>query len=99
MNILKQLSLLLVLAALAMVGCEKDKHSFEDLQPTVKSFFTIAAPPLELGKEIKFTNASESATSYLWDFGDSTNSTDANPAKKYAKAGIYTVKLKAYGPG
>lgn len=31
---------------------------------------------------------------YLWDFGDNTTSTVANPSKKYTATGSYTVKLK-----
>jgi choice-of-anchor A domain-containing protein len=31
---------------------------------------------------------------YLWSFGDGTTSTAANPVKKYAAAGTYSVKLK-----
>jgi outer membrane protein OmpA-like peptidoglycan-associated protein/opacity protein-like surface antigen len=31
--------------------------------------------------------------SYLWDFGDSTTSTDANPKHTYAKDGAYTASL------
>lgn len=31
---------------------------------------------------------------YFWDFGDGTNSTDANPSHPYAMSGNYTVSLK-----
>jgi choice-of-anchor A domain-containing protein len=37
--------------------------------------------------------------SYLWDFGDGTTSTIANPNKVYAAAGIYQVKLKVNALG
>lgn len=32
---------------------------------------------------------------YLWDFGDGTTSTEANPAKVYSQKGVYNVKLTA----
>jgi PKD repeat protein len=43
---------------------------------------------------VAFTDAStESPTSWLWDFGDSTTSTSQNPGKVYTAAGTYTVSL------
>jgi PKD repeat protein len=47
------------------------------------------------GLEVTFTNTSQDATSYAWDFGDGGTSTDANPVHTYAVAGIYTVSLTA----
>ncbi|MCZ3365336.1 MULTISPECIES: PKD domain-containing protein [Methanobacterium] len=37
-------------------------------------------------------------TSWLWDFGDGTTSTQKNPLHSYTRAGIYTVKLTVTGP-
>ncbi|WP_141241803.1 DUF3344 domain-containing protein, partial [Methanosarcina spelaei] len=37
-------------------------------------------------------------TSYLWDFGDGTTSTDQKPSHTYTKGGNYTVKLTVTGP-
>jgi len=45
---------------------------------------------------IQFNNTSVGATDYLWDFGDSTTSTDVNPAHTYTDTGLFTVKLIAY---
>ncbi|QEC68721.1 PKD domain-containing protein [Panacibacter ginsenosidivorans] len=33
---------------------------------------------------------------YLWDFGDQNGSTEKEPTHKYAKPGVYTVKLYSY---
>ncbi len=46
---------------------------------------------------IQFTNTSKGATSYMWTFGDSQNSssTDENPTFAYGIAGTYTVTLTA----
>jgi PKD repeat protein len=41
-----------------------------------------------------FTNKSN-GTSYLWNFGDSTTSTQANPSHDYTKFGTFTVSLVA----
>jgi PKD repeat protein len=57
---------------------------------------TSGVAPLSLN----FTNLSTgSITSYAWTFGDGTSSTSANPAKAYTLPGVYTVSLKATGPG
>lgn len=45
-----------------------------------------------------FTNTSANATSYLWDFGDNTSSTEKDPVHTYAAEGTYTVKLRSTGP-
>lgn len=47
------------------------------------------------GLTASFTNGSSNATSYSWDFGDSSSSTDANPTHDYAADGTYTVVLTA----
>ena len=44
---------------------------------------------------INFTNNSSNANSYIWDFGDGTSSTLANPTKTYTTYGNYTIKLIA----
>ncbi len=42
---------------------------------------------------VNFTNNSVDANTYLWDFGDSTTSTNQNPSHIYNHPGIYTVTL------
>jgi len=44
--------------------------------------------------DVQFTGTSElNVTSWHWDFGDGTTSTEQNPAHTYASAGTYTVNL------
>lgn len=54
------------------------------------SFTSVGA-----GLSIVFTNTSVNATSYLWNFGDNSTSTETNPTHPYALPGEYTVTLKA----
>ncbi len=41
----------------------------------------------------QFTDLSENAAEWNWDFGDGTNSTEQSPAHTYSSAGTYTVNL------
>ena len=45
--------------------------------------------------DISFTNQSQNATAYNWDFGDGSSSTDANPSHRYAVGGDYQIRLVA----
>lgn len=74
-----------IFVALAFIAfaCE------EAVIPTAS--FTYEAEDLT----VTFTNTSKDATSYIWDFGDETTSTEANPVHTYAAEGNYTVKLTA----
>ena len=48
---------------------------------------------------VVFTNTSQNATSYSWDFGDGTKSIDKNPVHEYPGKGVYKVVLTASGNG
>lgn len=45
---------------------------------------------------VSFNNASTGGVSYLWDFGDNTTSTDANPVHVYDTTGHFTVQLTVF---
>lgn len=45
------------------------------------------------GLSVKFTDQSENAEKWKWDFGDGTGSAEQNPAHIYSAAGNYTVSL------
>ena len=59
--------------------------------------FTFPSSLACVQSSIPFTNSSsiseDVVMGYLWNFGDGTISTAANPTKKYATAGNYNVKL------
>lgn len=52
--------------------------------------FTFTNPT---GTSVQFFNQSTGATSYLWDFGDGTTATSAQPSHTYTQNGVYTVTL------
>ena len=44
---------------------------------------------------VTFTNSTQGATTYTWDFGDGTSSTEMNPEHQYASAGEFEICLTA----
>ena len=57
---------------------------------------TLGQAPLT----VNFTdNSSGAVTSWLWNFGDGTTSSNENPVHTYAGAGVYSVTLTVNGPG
>ncbi len=83
-------------------GCSDTmvKPDYLHIESTPTAFFTSypqANIPVELKDALfSFLNQSDSATSYLWEFGDSTISTEINVSHTYADTGTYTVTLIAY---
>lgn len=43
---------------------------------------------------VSFTNQTQNATSYLWEFGDGTTSTEQNPVHEYTRLGSFDVTLR-----
>ncbi|MEM6525746.1 MAG: immunoglobulin-like domain-containing protein [Bacteroidota bacterium] len=71
------------------LGCGDDD---DDNLPQVVAGFTQT---IDQGiRTVTFINTSENTSKYVWDFGDSTTSTDINPIKTY-ESGEYTVTLTA----
>ena len=66
-------------------------HSCKEADPTIQ--FVISRNTADVGEEIEFTNGTQGAATYEWDFGDGTSSTEENPKKKYSKPGKFTVTL------
>lgn len=59
------------------------------------SKFAIEADDKKAPSKIAFTNNSEKAETYMWDFGDGNTSTETSPEHKYYLSGKYNVKLVA----
>jgi gliding motility-associated-like protein len=58
--------------------------------------FTWAPNPPQENVPVQFTNLSQGATHYLWNFGDGENSTEVNPKHEYNATGKYAAELIAY---
>lgn len=76
--------ILLLVAAVSITSCAK---------PLAK--FTLDSDDARAPTKVLFSNQSEKAETYLWDFGDGNTSTEAEPEHKYYLSGNYTITLKA----
>lgn len=67
-----------------------------DDKPDIDTQFPLANFSSNVtGLSVKFTDQSENATEWKWDFGDGNSSTEQSPVYTYPTAGSYTVKLTA----
>ncbi|MFC2119140.1 PKD domain-containing protein [Bacteroidota bacterium] len=85
------LKLIILLITIVLIGCEKEEVPIAS--------FTMDKTSAGTGETISFTNTSENATSYVWDFGDGNTSTDENPIYSYSVGGDFTITLTATGSG
>ncbi|MCH8515456.1 MAG: S8 family serine peptidase, partial [Cyclobacteriaceae bacterium] len=62
--------------------------------------FEVSAPSIRAGGSINFTNKSENATAFEWEFigGDPETSTDRDVTVTYSTPGVYSVSLKSANP-
>jgi len=61
------------------------------------AFSASATSACDAPLSVTFTNQSQNANGYLWDFGDGTTSTDPAPTHIFNNLGSYTVVLTADG--
>ncbi|WP_420580890.1 PKD domain-containing protein [Reichenbachiella sp.] len=95
MNLLAGFSL--IVSTVFFTACEKDTlpaaGSIADTTPP-KAAFSYSSDP-EDQKKIVFTNQSESATDFSWEFGDGNTSDEENPSNTYGAFGNYDVTIYA----
>ena len=73
------------------------EHDYITVHPAPVADFTATPQNLTMPDSIVvFTNNSQNATTYLWNFGDGQTSTDVNPYHYYSVPGSYNVTLIAY---
>jgi len=82
-------SQVLIIIAFFLSGCSDE----EELSVS----FTMDKTNAEVGETITFTNTSQYATSYEWDFGDGNSSSEENPTHSYSSTGEFTITLTADG--
>ena len=64
--------------------------------PEPVASFEAAVPAQPAPVDVQFTNTSQHADRYEWDFGDGQTSTEENPSHQYLEFGQMLVQLKAY---
>jgi PKD repeat protein len=64
-----------------------------------RAYFSASPSNPVVGEEVWFTNESDNAVSFEWDFGDGYISNDPDPIHKYTASGTYTVVLKVWSEG
>jgi hypothetical protein len=68
-------------------------YSCEDMP---RASFSASPGDPAVGEEVWFTNESENATRFEWDFGDGYLSEEVHPIHKYTASGSFQVTLKAW---
>jgi PKD repeat protein len=77
-------------------GCEaRDTARVVVRTPPVAAFSPVPANGCE-PLTVNFTNQSQNATGYLWEFGDGNTSTNANPVHVFQQAGTWFTRLTAF---
>lgn len=85
--------LLIVASAVVIISCKGNDDTPEPGDGPIASFQYEVN--MDNFLEVTFSNFSQNATGYSWDFGDGNSSTEENPTHTYAAAGSYTVMLTA----
>lgn len=82
-----------------LIGFTQRDYQFNVQQCVFETTSAFATPDVNCDREVFFTNTSNNAKSYLWNYGDTTTladtSNNASGYYKYPKSGVYTVKLIA----
>jgi PKD repeat protein len=61
-----------------------------------RAYFSASPGNPVVGEEVWFTNESDNAVSFEWDFGDGYISNDPDPVHSYTASGTYDVVLKVW---
>ena len=79
---------------------KEDYITVESKQAAPVASFTMDSSSGNVPFTVKFTDKSTgSISSWKWNFGDGSTSTEQNPTHTFVTKGIYTITLAATGPG
>lgn len=78
------------------IPIQENKNGKCKIKPKFKAFTTARSKTVPFLTN-SISNAATIVTGYFWDFGDSKNSTLANPTHTYANFGTYNVCLTVFG--
>jgi len=65
-------------------------------ESTPEAKFAVDTTTPVVGQDVYFTNASDNATRFEWDFGDGYGSSDPDPVHYYTASGSYEAELTAF---
>jgi PKD repeat protein len=82
---MKRIIIITGILAVLVTGCEVHPYAS----------FTANYTTVQPNEVITFTNHSDRAVSFDWDFGDGYTSTEVNPRHAYSSEGTYQVSLRA----
>ena len=88
MNLNKTILILVAGIAFLFFSCKQDEP---------RACFRLSTDYILVDSVVQFISCSEGATSYLWDFGDNTTSTEASPEHVYQYSDYFEVSLTVEG--
>lgn len=83
------------------IGCPIGKRfdNWIDIKESpVADFNCFPEEPTVFNKTVSFTDKTDKAGAWLWDFGGESSAFDKNPTYTFLDTGIYIVRLTAYHP-
>jgi PKD repeat protein len=90
---------LILTASISLINCSSDNSPAVPTTPAPTVDYTYTGGGSPAPAVVSFTSNTTNTTTYLWDFGDNSTSTIANPQHSYTTGGTYTVKLTVTGAG